>query len=118
MGTIPTLADQDRAIRTALGLFLDKLQPSFDVAEVRLFGSRARGDYRTDSDVDIAIILRGDRLDFIDTTLCMSDITYDVLLETGVTVSPFPLWEDDWLHPERTLNPRLVASIKEHGIRL
>jgi len=48
----------------------------------------------------------------------MSDITFDGLLETGVSASPLPLWGDDLDHPERAKNPALIRNIQREGIRL
>ena len=83
-----------------------------------MFGSRARGDHRPDSDLDLAIVLNGRRGNFIDTKLDIAGIAFDVLLETGILVQPFPLWDDDLAHPERSTNPALMKNIADHGIRL
>jgi len=67
--------------------------------------ARARGDHRPDSDLDLAVVLNGPRGDFIDTKLDMAGIAFDVLMETGVLVQPFPIWDGDLMHPERSTNP-------------
>ena len=79
--------------------FVGKLSGTYEVAEVIMFGSRARGDHRPDSDLDLAIVLNGPRGDFIDTKLDMAGIAFDVLMETGVLVQPFPMWLGDLAHP-------------------
>jgi predicted nucleotidyltransferase len=98
--------------------FLGKLSGTYDVAEAIMFGSRARGDHRPDSDLDLAVVLNGRRGDFIDTKLDMAGIAFDVLMETGVLVQPFPMWDGDLTHPERFKNPTLIRTIAEDGIRL
>ena len=98
--------------------FLGKLSGTYDVAQATLFGSRARGDHRPDSDLDLAVVLNGDRQDFIDTKLDMAGIAFDVLMETGILVQPLPLWDGDLTHPERFTNPALIRSIAKDGIRL
>ena len=50
---------------------------------VQLFGSRARGTERSDSDADVAVLLRGRRGHFLDTKLDMVDVAYEVLLNTA-----------------------------------
>ena len=109
---------QNPQVDRAIALFLKALRKNYAVAEVRLYGSRARGDFHPDSDVDLAIVLRGPRGDIWKTTWAMSDITFDVLLETGIEVSPYPLWADDLDHPERANNPALIRNIQREGIRL
>jgi len=45
-------------LSTDLAAFVDQLVQLPTVSEVILFGSRARGDYRSDSDADLLVILR------------------------------------------------------------
>ena len=112
-----TQRDEVAAHRVA-SAFLGKLSGSYDVLQAIMFGSRARGDHRPDSDLDLAIVLNGQRGDFIDTKLDMAGIAFDVMLETGVLVQPFPMWDGDLAHPERFRNPTLIRKIAEEGIRL
>ena len=53
--------------------------------EVMLFGSKARGESREDSDLDVLVIVSGE-----DWRLCdqVYEIATDLLLETGVCISP------------------------------
>ena len=83
-----------------------------------LFGSHARGNAHEQSDVDVAIILSDMPDGLIDTTLAMTDIAFDVLLDTGVDIQPVPLSEDHWNHPERHSNPWLIQAIRREGIGL
>lgn len=114
MNTLPL----DPATDFAAHAFLERVREHFDVAEAILFGSRARGDFSPDSDADVAVLLRGAPGRFLPTKLEMSDIAYDLLLDTGINVSPLPLWLDEWAHPETYSNPRLLANIAREGIRL
>ena len=102
----------------AASVFIARVAAQYPVSGAILFGSRARGSHRPDSDADIAVLLRGRRGKFVDTKLAMADIAYDVLLETGVHIQPLPIWEDEWEHPESYSNPRLLQNINREGIRL
>jgi uncharacterized protein len=48
----------------------------------------------------------------------MADVAFDVLLETGINMSPLPVWLDEWEHPENYSNPALLQNIASEGIRL
>jgi len=98
--------------------FVARISAHYPVSGAILFGSRARGHYRPDSDADIAVLLRGHPGNFLETKLALADIAYDVLLETGVRIQPLPIWEDEWRHPETYSNPRLLLNIDREGIRL
>jgi antitoxin ChpS len=63
-------------------------------------------------------VLNGQRRDFIDTKLDMAGLAFDVLMETGILVQAFPMWDGDPLHPERFSNPSLISNIAANGIRL
>jgi predicted nucleotidyltransferase len=111
--TRPDPTTEDAARR-----FLQRLSDRQDVAGAILFGSRARRTYRPDSDADVAVLLRGPSGEFLATKLALADIAYDVLLETGVRIQPLPIWEEEWRHPERYPNPRLLENIRREGIVL
>ncbi|HLJ72254.1 MAG TPA: hypothetical protein VKU03_13115 [Roseiarcus sp.] len=42
----------------------------------------------------------------------------DVLLDTNLLISPLPIWEEDWNHPETHSNPRLLENIRREGLAL
>jgi len=109
---------EEAAAHRVASAFLRKLSGRYDVAQVIMFGSRARGDHRPDSDLDLTIVLNGRRGDFLDTKLDMAGIAFDVMMETGLLVQAFPVWDDDLAHPERFSNPVLIRNIVEDGIRL
>ena len=102
----------------ALRLFLAQVSARYAVSGAYLFGSRARGDFRADSDADVVLLLPGRPGAFLDTKLDLADIAYDVLLETGIRVQPLPVWESEWAHPETYSNPGLLRNISREGIRL
>ena len=108
----------DPATDRATHAFLERVAAQFDVGGAILFGSRARGDFAPDSDADVAVLLRGTPGRLLPTKLEMSDIAFDVLLDTGINVSPLPVWLAEWTHPEAYSNPQLLKNIAREGIRL
>jgi predicted nucleotidyltransferase len=111
-------AEFDALTTKAIRSFLERVSQKYDVTSVKLFGSRAREDARTDSDFDIAVFLKGKRGDFVRTKLDMTDIAYDALLEEGIHIQVLPVWEDELLHPEDYSNPHLLENIEREGIPL
>lgn len=102
----------------AVRRFLDQLAARYDIAGAYLYGSRARGTHRPDSDADVAVLLRGEHRDFLATKLDMADVAFDRMLETGVLVSPLPVWLDEWEQPQDYPNPALLHHIAREGVRL
>jgi len=98
--------------------FVRRVSAAHSVKTAILFGSRARGTHRADSDVDLAVVLRGQRGKLVDTSLEMGDIAFDVLLETNIYIQPLPIWEDEWDRPETHSNPRLLENIRREGLAL
>lgn len=108
----------DLATQHAVQRFLALIAPHYAMAGAILYGSRARGTHQPDSDADVAILLRGEHQRFVTTKLAMADTAFDVLLETGINISPLPIWMDEWEHPENFSNPELLRNIAREGIRL
>jgi antitoxin ChpS len=108
----------DSATEHAARRFLSKVAGDYVVKAAYLFGSRARQSNQPESDADIAILLPGRTGRFVATKLAMADLAYDVLLETGIRIQPYPIWEGEWNHPEQYSNPRLLQNISREGILL
>lgn len=84
--------------RTALAdPVLKRLREAIDavygdrIERVVLYGSRARGDHRPDSDYDVAVFIK-DAGSFFEENRRLASITTDVLLAMGADISalPFP----------------------------
>lgn len=108
----------DDKTEAALRRFLARLSRQYGMAGAILYGSRARGTHQPESDADVAVLLAGEHRRVLPTTLAMADVAYDVLLETGINISPLPIWHDEWEHPERFSNPALLRNIAREGVRL
>jgi DNA invertase Pin-like site-specific DNA recombinase len=113
--TRPALdAETERAARA----FLKRLEGKYSIREAILYGSRARGDHTPDSDADIAVILKGEKGDRYKVSGDMAGLEFHVLMETGIMVQGFPLWEDELARPETFSNPALIANILREGVHL
>lgn len=108
----------DSDTQRAATAFVARLNVRHNLVGAFLFGSRARGDARSNSDTDIAVLLHGQTGRRLEETLCLADIAFEVMLETGVLIEAIPFWEDEWEHPETFSNPALIANIRRDGIRL
>ena len=82
------------------------------IERVVLFGSRARGDHRPDSDYDVAVFLR-DEIDFSRESSVLSDIELEIELDTGLTINALPLRERS--QEARTI---FMAEVRRDGIDL
>lgn len=96
--------------------FAARVASAYATQAILLFGSRARGTAHTESDADVAVVLKGAPGHFVHTKMEMNDIAYDVLLNTGIRIQPLPVWESEWAHPERYSNPHLLHNIARDGI--
>ena len=114
----PTLdAETERAAR----VFLKRLEGKYPIVDAILYGSRARGDHTSESDADIAVILKGERGERRDRTaasLDMAGLAFEVMMETGVMVQGLPLWETELARPETFTNPALINNILREGVHL
>lgn len=106
--------DTEEAVRRFLSLIADR----YETAGAIVYGSRARGTHRSDSDADVAVLLSGTHQRFLPVKLDMADVAFDVLLETGILISPLPIWLGEWEHPKSHVNPALLHNIEHEGIRL
>jgi predicted nucleotidyltransferase len=83
-------------------------------AEVILYGSRARGEERTDSDWDI-LVLTEYAVD-IHRERAFRDRLYDVELDTGEVFSLFVFSKQDWFSRQR-ITP-FFENVMQEGISL
>ena len=79
------------------------------LVELRLFGSKARGDDRPDSDIDVLVIMATDDWHTCD---AVYDIATDILLQADICISPKIISKDrfDQLCEEGTSFIRKVSK--------
>ena len=84
-------------------------------AEAILFGSEARGDARPDSDIDLLILLDGDKLSLEreeTVTLPLDELE----LKTGVCISPMVMLKKQWHN--RPFKTPFYVNIVNEGVLL
>lgn len=84
----PTTVERLRAFRRELENKLPGV-----IADVLLFGSRARGEARPDSDFDLAVLVRGHHVDELDVRRIVLDAAYEHVVD-GYFFAPMLLLED------------------------
>lgn len=100
----------------AIERFLAWASAQYEIEQAIVFGSRARRDHRPDSDLDLALIMSGDRK--LGRLRSMADEAYELLLETGINISPLPIRCEDWETPDRFSSPALLENIAREGVRV
>jgi predicted nucleotidyltransferase len=92
-------------IRAALGA---------NLRDLRLFGSKARGDARPDSDLDVLVVVAGDRVCAEDRAI---DIAFDVNVASDLYISPRVVTAESLADPvwRTTL---FVQTVTREGVAL
>lgn len=98
---------------------LDQIKPRLELAfgprlrDVILFGSRARGDHRLDSDVDLMVVLEGQFTLHRDLEHTV-DALYPVQLESDLLIHPVPVDVRDFEAQEYAI----FREVRREGISL
>ena len=105
------MKEKDTHIATRIRTEIKRIDPK---AKIVLFGSRARGNAKKDSDWDLLILI--DRLNIRESEDLFRDKIYDLELETGEIISMFVYNNKDWTSRHK-ITP-LFKSIKKEGVVL
>lgn len=84
-------------------------------AETILFGSEARGEARPDSDIDLLILLDGDKLSLASEETVTLPL-YELELKTGVCISPIVMLKKQWRN--RPFKTPFYVNIVNEGVLL
>jgi len=103
--------DKTKLISSLIKFNIREIDPD---AQIILYGSRARGDEREDSDWDI-LVLTDDPTD-IQKESVFRDHLYDLELETGEPFSIFVFSKADW-NTKQSVTP-FYYNVTKCGIRL
>ena len=107
-------------------LFLTRLDAAAlpPISRVFLYGSRARGDHRRDSDVDIVVVFAGARPDYdrqaevcgeLEVVQCEA---YADLKRPRADISAFAYWQEEFDEPDKRFNPDFFRNVLADGIEV
>lgn len=83
--------------------------------ETILYGSEARGDARPDSDIDLLVLVDGDRLTIADEDRIIAPL-YDLEIESGIQINARVLLKKIW--EQRPFITPFHANVMREGIVL
>ena len=88
----------DHAVRHALTAYREALAGAYGTrfVEAFLFGSRARGDHRPDSDADIAVVLEAFDGTAMVEKMRLVDLAFNALTDDGLMIQPWPFLRTQW----------------------
>jgi len=109
---IPTLNETEAA---ALGELKNKICLQFKVIQIILFGSKARGDYNEDSDIDILVIVSDQ--DDHENRMKLYDIVFEVNIKHLTDFSCRLRNNNMWLIGEGEY-PTFKIDVLEEGIEI
>lgn len=94
-----------------------------EISRVLLYGSRARGDHRIDSDVDIAVVLAGGNPYAgarHNLGMRLAEVSSRTMLyaKHPVDVNAIIIWEAELLEPDRQRNPSFYHNMLADGIEI
>ena len=90
-----------------------------DISRVLLYGSRSRGEYQADSDVDIAVVLVGNNPGADarhDLQMLLSEIRSRAMVQTNIPVSAIVVWDAELREPGKQRNPDFYRNVRADGI--
>jgi predicted nucleotidyltransferase len=102
--------------RTALNAFVAALAERYgdDILSVRLFGSKARGDFQADSDLDVLVLATHDDWRF---RQAISFLAADISLDHNLVLAPKVVSRARWEFLNRE-GFSIAHNVREEGVLL
>ncbi len=100
----------------ALEEFKKRILEEFNdrIFDILLFGSKARGDIKENSDIDVLVIIKSESHK---DSKKVSDIAFDIVLEYGVLLSEIVIPESRW-HKHLKLPTSFSFNIQKEAVKL
>ena len=119
----PHLNDLDTLTQEAVRLFLSHLDAASlpPMERAILYGSRARGDHRHDSDVDIMLVFAGAEPDYdtqvqVCNAMASAQSQANAALQDRTEVTSFCNWQDEFDEPDKRFNPEFFHNVLADGV--
>ena len=121
----PHLNDLDTLTQEAVRLFFSHLDVASlpPMSRAILYGSRARGDHRDDSDIDIMLVFAGAEPDYdtevqVCNAMAAAQSQANAALQDRTEVTSFCNWQDEFDEPDRRRNPNFFRNVLADGITI
>ena len=108
------LSDEERAV---LECWIERLRDEVDVESVWLFGSRARGEAREESDIDLLVVTRGPAERDRQRAWALID---EIARERGANPAVYVphTWDRDWLASRREIDSIFTRELDRDKVVL
>jgi predicted nucleotidyltransferase len=110
----------DEEVAAALARFVSAVRASYGdrVHGIFLFGSRARGDHRADSDADVAVVLADGDWEEWRERRRLNRLAEIAEAASHVDIQPWPISWTEWMSADSAATTPLSRSARREGRRL
>jgi predicted nucleotidyltransferase len=108
----------EHAVRKALARFAGDVTRHYGrrLKGIYLFGSRARGDHRPDSDADVAIVLEDGNWTPWEERWTLVRLAYAPSLDSGLGIQPWPFSATQWDSVDLAQTTKLVSVARSEAV--
>jgi hypothetical protein len=108
----------EHEVRAALGRFAADVARHYGgrLQSIHLFGSRARGDYRPDSDADVAVVLKDGNWKPWEERWTLVGLAYAPSVDSGLDIQPWPFSATQWQSADIRPATKLVGAARREAV--